>query len=294
LSMVLAALFLIEFITVIIFGDFSVKVFVSVRAFVSAFLAFLLLAIILYFAEREDLVLRNLPNGHFTPWDLLYVGSSFLFAAMAVVLTGGAQSGLKFTLGAPVLVAAVLRGRVAALVTGALVAIAVIFLDLLSLVHDLLTSDALLVFFMLSLGWAIGGITDAEMAYTAQLAEMADRDSLTGLYNHRAFQERMHDCFKTAVARREPLTLVMADIDDFKLYNESYGHQKGDEVLAGVGEIFARTVGTRGMAARYGGEEFVVVLPGQTVEGGRRLAEEKVKKYRLRHVSYGLLIHLMP
>ncbi|MDI6711124.1 MAG: diguanylate cyclase [Bacillota bacterium] len=208
------------------------------------------------------------------PWDLVYIGIPFFFAITVISLTGGPHTSLKFMMAVPVFVAAVLRGRVLAVLTGVVAGALIIGWSLSPDNLDVLLPDILLVLLTLSLGWAFGGITDAEVAYAARLEEMADRDDLTGLYNHRGFRVRLHDAFEKAAMGQGPLTLILGDIDYFKLYNDSYGYQKGDEALARIGKIFADTVGDRGVAARYGGEEFGVILSGQTDGDGCRLAEE--------------------
>ncbi|MEI6726803.1 MAG: diguanylate cyclase, partial [Actinomycetes bacterium] len=90
----------------------------------------------------------------------------------------------------------------------------------------------------------------------------AIRDGLTGLFNHRYFQERLLQEY--ALARRYdlPLSLLMIDVDDFKKFNDEFGHQLGDEVLREIGGVLAGSV-RHGidLPARYGGEEFAVILP---------------------------------
>ena len=90
----------------------------------------------------------------------------------------------------------------------------------------------------------------------------AIRDGLTGLFNHRYFQERLQQ--ECALARRYdlPLSLLMMDVDGFKGFNDEFGHQLGDEVLREIGEILMGSL-RQGvdLPARYGGEEFVVILP---------------------------------
>ena len=90
----------------------------------------------------------------------------------------------------------------------------------------------------------------------------AIRDGLTGLYNHRHFQERLRQEVRRAHRYGTPLSVLMCDLDDFKSFNDQFGHQIGDEALREVGQILF-TVTRRGvdLAARYGGEEFAVILP---------------------------------
>ena len=90
----------------------------------------------------------------------------------------------------------------------------------------------------------------------------AIRDGLTGLYNHRHFQERLRQECRRAQRYGTPLSLLMLDLDDFKEFNDQFGHQIGDEALREVGQIlFAVTRRGVDIAARYGGEEFAVILP---------------------------------
>jgi diguanylate cyclase (GGDEF)-like protein len=90
----------------------------------------------------------------------------------------------------------------------------------------------------------------------------AIRDGLTGLYNHRHFQERLRQECRRARRYGTPLSLLMLDLDAFKSFNDQFGHQTGDEALREVGQIlFAVTRRGVDLAARYGGEEFAVILP---------------------------------
>jgi GGDEF domain-containing protein len=90
----------------------------------------------------------------------------------------------------------------------------------------------------------------------------AIRDGLTGLYNHRHFQERLRQECRRSERYGTPLSLLMLDLDDFKHFNDQFGHQTGDEALREVGQIlFAGTRRGVDLAARYGGEEFAVILP---------------------------------
>jgi GAF domain-containing protein len=96
----------------------------------------------------------------------------------------------------------------------------------------------------------------------------AIRDGLSGLYNHRHFQERLRQECRRARRYGIPLSLLMLDLDEFKRFNDEFGHQTGDEVLCEVGRIlFSATRRGVDIAARYGGEEFAVILPHTRVAG---------------------------
>lgn len=112
-----------------------------------------------------------------------------------------------------------------------------------------------------------------------RLEALATRDALTGAYNRRAFDERLLDEWRRAVRSREPLSLVMLDVDYFKVYNDSYGHVAGDHCLQQVVQALLSCVSRSGdMVARYGGEEFVALLPNTPEQGGVDVAERMCKK----------------
>ena len=93
-----------------------------------------------------------------------------------------------------------------------------------------------------------------------QLQEMANRDGLTGLFNHRYFHEQLSKDFLRAKRYHEYLSCVLLDIDFFKKFNDTYGHQTGDVVLSTLGEVIEDSIRDSDLAARYGGEEFALVL----------------------------------
>jgi diguanylate cyclase (GGDEF)-like protein len=98
-------------------------------------------------------------------------------------------------------------------------------------------------------------------------------DELTGLYNHRRFQEAMAAETERAKRFDQPMSLVMLDIDNFKRVNDTYGHQQGDRVLAEVARVLRESSREIDAPARYGGEELAVVLPQTDIEGAYQLAE---------------------
>lgn len=125
-------------------------------------------------------------------------------------------------------------------------------------------------------------VTSAMVVWTLQkiyranllLARYANEDYLTGLLNRRAFDDVLKNEFRRARRARKPLSVLMADVDFFKKYNDRYGHQAGDECLRRVASQFQAAVRRAGDAVgRYGGEEFCGLLPETDLEGAHVFAE---------------------
>jgi two-component system chemotaxis family response regulator WspR len=108
-----------------------------------------------------------------------------------------------------------------------------------------------------------------------QLLKLSNLDGLTGVANRRHFDERLGIEWLRALRNRNPLTLIMFDVDWFKLYNDKFGHLEGDECLKRIArtaqEIVSRPADT---LARYGGEEFIVLLPETDASGAAIVAEK--------------------
>jgi diguanylate cyclase (GGDEF)-like protein/PAS domain S-box-containing protein len=125
--------------------------------------------------------------------------------------------------------------------------------------------------------------------------ELAWTDGLTGLSNRRAFDERLAAEWIFAGQHDVSLSLLLLDVDHFKSYNDTYGHQMGDEALRRIARVIGECTRQSGdLAARYGGEEFVVVLPHADVARAQEVAErirENVQELRLEHSnsSFGLV-----
>jgi diguanylate cyclase (GGDEF)-like protein len=116
-------------------------------------------------------------------------------------------------------------------------------------------------------------ISIANAKLHAEIEKLATTDGLTGLYNHRRFQENLTEEFKRLNRHLSPVSLMLTDIDYFKKVNDNYGHPAGDIVLKGVSKIIRKEIRDVDVPARYGGEEFAVILPGTDAEGAKNIAE---------------------
>lgn len=117
-----------------------------------------------------------------------------------------------------------------------------------------------------------------------ELERLSVTDRLTELYNHGYFQQRLEEEFKRSARFGHRMSLIMLDIDDFKEFNDTFGHPQGDRVLKAVSAIIRGNLRDMDVAARYGGEEFVVLLPETELDGAMAVAERirlGVETYRL-------------
>jgi len=106
-----------------------------------------------------------------------------------------------------------------------------------------------------------------------ETVHQANTDMLTRLWNHGYFQYSLTEDLKKAYESRKPLSLIMFDIDNFKNYNDTLGHQMGDQLLRDVARILKATCDGKGTVSRYGGEEFAVVLPGISKDPAYQIGE---------------------
>jgi diguanylate cyclase (GGDEF)-like protein len=135
-----------------------------------------------------------------------------------------------------------------------------------------LLAAVLVAFFLLALMLILPLLRDLQQLHGV-VEQEALTDELTGLSNQRRFRELIAKEVERARRFDRPLSLVMADIDDFKDVNDTYGHLQGDQVLREVAEMLRSESREIDEPARYGGEEFAIVLPETTIEGAVELAE---------------------
>ncbi|PCH99309.1 MAG: GGDEF domain-containing protein [Alphaproteobacteria bacterium] len=119
-------------------------------------------------------------------------------------------------------------------------------------------------------------------------------DGLTGIANRKKFDMEIELMMAEAREEKQPITLIIGDIDHFKSFNDTYGHQIGDQVLRLVARTFHDGVKGRDLPCRYGGEEFVILLPDTAVENGLKVADilrEAVKSKEIRNRATGETIN---
>jgi diguanylate cyclase (GGDEF)-like protein len=124
--------------------------------------------------------------------------------------------------------------------------------------------------YILASNYALG-IKNAQLF--ERIEQMARHDGLTGLLNHASFQEDLDELVRESASVGRPISVVMSDVDHFKNFNDTYGHQAGDHVLREVSKVFQAIMPNHAILARYGGEEFIAALPGEELSRAQEFAE---------------------
>jgi diguanylate cyclase (GGDEF)-like protein len=120
------------------------------------------------------------------------------------------------------------------------------------------------------------------------LRSQSIRDPLTGLFNRRYMEESLEREMRRATRNDECVSLLMLDIDHFKQFNDTFGHQAGDTLLRAVGDFLSQRTRGQDVACRYGGEEFVLILAGAAADDGCKRAEllrEELKQLTVLHAG---------
>jgi diguanylate cyclase (GGDEF)-like protein len=114
----------------------------------------------------------------------------------------------------------------------------------------------------------------ANLSFYQEIQQLAIRDGLTGLHNYRYFRQQIGHRVQHARRYESPLSLLMIDLDNFKRYNDTYGHLKGDQILKEVAALLLAYTRSADLVARYGGEEFVILLPESGEDQAHNVAEK--------------------
>ena len=235
-----------------------------------------LLIFILITRYNEKIASQNLIT-KFTWVDILYVAFHLVVATVTIFLVDQNTAYIEVILLLPVIITASLMGIRAGMVM-AVICTAIIYTKNMVLcpsasIIEITEGNLIIISVMFIMAWFSGAQTNLETRHRGQLTRLASTDLLTGLFNYGYFQEKLNEHIQEA-SEKNPLALIIMDIDYFKHYNDIYGHQAGDEVLAAVADILTTRIGQRGFVSRYGGDEFMVLLLNTDSEKAIQVAEE--------------------
>jgi len=122
------------------------------------------------------------------------------------------------------------------------------------------------------------GIALENAQFYEKIQELTTHDELTGVYNYRYFYPKLREEMRLASRYRQPLSLAIVDLDNFKHYNDTNGHPAGDTVLREIAQILINRVRKTDIVVRYGGEEFAIILPVTNREGAKKILEDLRKE----------------
>ncbi|OED37925.1 hypothetical protein AB833_21865 [Chromatiales bacterium (ex Bugula neritina AB1)] len=124
-------------------------------------------------------------------------------------------------------------------------------------------------------------------ALNSKLTELTITDPLLGVGNRRAMDQALEELYERTRRYKRPYSLALVDVDHFKLYNDHYGHQKGDEVLISIATTIKNTIRVTDSVYRFGGEEFLVLFPEVGAQGGMMAAEhirQAIENLNIEHI----------
>lgn len=218
-------------------------------------------------------------HGVFIYGELIFFG---LLSLITIYFTGAVESNFKPLMICVILLATIGHGLTIGMITSFTLSIGLLLMDLLmdpsQPVNLHFEYDLILSSIFLLVTFTVGYYAKLEEEHIKELRNLANIDSLTGLYNHRFFYACLDRQIKKAQKGDKSLALLFLDIDDFKIYNDLYGHTSGDKALKLIGQIISESCGKKYTACRYGGEEFAILLYGidekNAMEFGQRLREK--------------------
>ena len=209
-----------------------------------------------------------------------------LIFMVAIFYSGKNASDYKFIFLFIIIAATIEQGMKQGMLVACISSAFILGLDLImgstnSQVNQFFENDLILAGVFILTAWPLGFYVRIEDEHIKKLEGLANEDGLTGLYNHRFFYDALEGIMKTSEKENNLVSMILIDIDYFKIYNDVNGHQMGDEVLKSVGSILKNNFRKDDVVARYGGEEFAIVLPNTSEEDAIKLAERlriKVEK----------------
>lgn len=201
----------------------------------------------------------------------------FIICIAAIVLSGMYTSYYKFLFMFIIISYTIELGMKTGIIIGSTASLFLLTIDLLmfkeSGVNVYFQTDIALCSMFVVIAWILGSYVKIANEHIVQLTDIANLDGLTNIYNHRYFQDCLRQKCDESITKKESLSLLMIDIDYFKIYNDIYGHQKGDTVLRQLAEILKMHTSSTDTICRYGGEEFVIILSNTSKDEAIEIGE---------------------
>ncbi|MGL4797119.1 MAG: bifunctional diguanylate cyclase/phosphohydrolase, partial [Paraclostridium sp.] len=223
-------------------------------------------------------------NKSVNPRDFIETLLLIVISTVVIVATGNENSPYKFLYIFIIIISTIQFSREYAMKISIICSIIICGVDILSIyakegIHSkavlvsYFQTDIVIVSAFLVTSWILGMYVNIEKEHSDGLQALVNIDELTGLYNHRYFQESLEKWISDSDETSNPISLLFMDIDYFKNYNDINGHQAGDLLLSRIGEILKKDIRENDIVARYGGEEFAVILPNTNEKDALKVGE---------------------
>jgi len=244
---------------------------------VTCVMIFFILIVIIIYKSWGYLINTSTQTLEVNRKDVLFLVFEILLLTFVIYSTGAEESRYKNLYFISIIIASIRFGSNMGLFASTLSAVGIVFNDLINLMHlsenTYLEADIIIVIIFFVTGWMLGTFMENEIKYRKQLSERANTDEVTGLYNHRYFQERLNIEIEKAKKGNYKIALIMIDLDYFKFYNDTFGHQQGDVLLKEIGEVIKGCITDKGIMCRYGGDEFAIILKDIEADEASQVAE---------------------
>lgn len=199
---------------------------------------------------------------------------------ITIIISGGNTSQYKVLFLFIIITTTIQSGMKEGLLVAAISSFIILGMDIIympdSQVNVYFENDLVLSGIFVLTALPLGFYVKIEGEHIKRLLSLANEDGLTGVYNHRYFYDSLSDKIKEADDTKTKLSMLFIDIDYFKQYNDTYGHQAGDKVLRDMGAILKKSTREKDIVTRYGGEEFAIILPS-TDENEASIIAEKIR-----------------
>ena len=215
----------------------------------------------------------------------------FIVFVISIVVSGANNSNIKFIFLFIIISYTIEYGMKTGIVIASISTVTISIIDLIhgsnTEVNIQFENDLALFAMFFLVSWTLGYYVKLENSHIQDLIDYANMDGLTGAYNHRYFHENIEVLYEESKQLNQPLSLLMIDLDYFKMYNDLYGHSKGDELLKDITGILRENLRINDILCRYGGDEFCVILPDTNREEACNIAN-KVREAVNSYDCYGI------
>ena len=236
------------------------------------------ITLLMYFAYALLLLIFPKVRKHVASrWPFLLTMADTVLISLIIALTGGSESPFYIFYIMVIAIMAISYGLKYSVICSIICSIS--YLSVVLTINSAISYDVFIILLFFQLFAVFIGLTDETIHKS--FYTMISQDSLTSLYNYQYFYKSLDNHIEKGKKHSEPVSLAVIDVDNFKIYNDKFGHLKGDRVLISIASIIKSCIRQEDIPARYGGDEFVIIFPSTDGRDADTICErikEKVGK----------------